>query len=75
MNSKMTLIYPMLSTEIEAKVIGTLPQHLYPSNISVVISPSVAVKLGAKDKQFKVKMSYIENPNVDTQLYSSLGED
>ena len=74
-NSKMTLIYPMLNTSVEAVVIGVLPKHLYPSNISVVISPSVAVRLSAKDKQFKVKMSYEEDLNVDSKLYSSLSED
>ena len=59
-NSKMILSYPMLKTTATATVISDLPSELYPSNISVVISPSVAIALGAKDDQFRVEMQYIE---------------
>lgn len=59
-NSKMEISYPMLQTTAVATVISELPKELYPSNVSVVISPKVADALGAKDTQFRVEMKYIE---------------
>ena len=58
-NSDMEIHYPMLNTTVKAKVISVMPKELYPKNISVVISPSVAEALGAKDDQFRVEMKYV----------------
>ena len=57
--SEVEITYPMLNTTIKAKVISDLPKELYPKNISIVISPSIAEALGAKDAQFRVEMKYI----------------
>ncbi len=59
-NSTIELTYPMLHTSAKATVISELPGHLYADNISVVISPSVAAALGAKDQLFRVEMRYVE---------------
>ncbi|MEE9373892.1 MAG: LysM peptidoglycan-binding domain-containing protein [Saprospiraceae bacterium] len=61
LNSEMEITYPMLNKTVKAKVISKFPEKLYPKNISVVISPSVAAALGAKDNQFRVEMKYITN--------------
>ena len=59
--SEMIISFPMLNTSVKAKVISEIPKELYPKNISIVISPTVAEALGAKDDQFRVEMKYITN--------------
>ncbi len=57
--TEMEITYPMLNKTVKAKVISEFPKELYPKNISIVISPSVAKALGAKDDQFRVEMKFI----------------
>ncbi len=59
-NSDIFLYNPMLRRRVRAKVVSQLPKNLYPSNVDVVISPSVALALGARDKKFLVEMSFEE---------------
>lgn len=59
-NSEILLYNPMLDRQVNATVIGQLPDNSYPDNISIVISPAVADALGALDKRFLVEMTYIQ---------------
>ncbi len=59
-NSEIYIYNPMLGKKVRAKVVSNLPKNLYPSNIDVVISSSVAAALGARDRKFLVEMIYHE---------------
>lgn len=43
-----------------AKVIGKMPQNVYGHETVVVVAPSVAKLLGAKDEKFFVKVRYVQ---------------
>jgi len=57
--SKIAVHNPMNRKTIYAKVIGQLPENVYPDKVMVVISPKVAKLLGALDGQFFVKVRYL----------------
>lgn len=58
-NSMIQLFNPMLNRTVQATVVGTIPQHSYPRDIGVIVSPSVASALGALDRRFLVEMTYV----------------
>ncbi len=43
-----------------AKVIGKIPQNAFGDEVIIIVSPSVAKQLGAKDERFFVKIKYTE---------------
>jgi LysM repeat protein len=43
-----------------AKVIGKIPQNAFGDEVIIIVSPSVAKQLGAKDERFFVKIKYVE---------------
>jgi LysM repeat protein len=49
---------PMTGVNIFAKVIGKIPERTYGNDVLVIISPTVAKRLGAKDERFFVKIKY-----------------
>lgn len=49
---------PMYGTIIYAKVLGNIPQHLYPEEVDLVVSQEVAQALKAKDSKFFVRTRY-----------------
>jgi len=49
---------PMSGVTAYAKVIGNIPEHLYPKEIDMVLSKELAVLLGAKDPKFFVRSRY-----------------
>lgn len=49
---------PMYDVTVYAKVIGTIPEHLYPKEVDMVISKDVAEALGAVDPKFFVRSRY-----------------
>jgi LysM repeat protein len=49
---------PMYDVTIYAKVVGTIPDHLYPKEVDMVISQEVAQALGAVDAKFFVRSRY-----------------
>ncbi len=57
--SKIAVHNPMNRKTVYAKVIGRLPENVYPDKVMVVISPKVAKLLGALDGQFFVKVRYL----------------
>ena len=59
-NSYISLYNPMLKRKVKAKVVGELPKEVYPKDVSVVISSSVANALGALDRRFLVEITYTE---------------
>lgn len=57
-NSVIELFNPLTNRTAYAKVIGHLPENTYESDVSILISPKVAERLGALDERFKIKMVY-----------------
>ena len=58
-NSVLSILNPMTERTVYAKVMGRLPENVYPDKVMVVISPKVANLLGALDGQFFVKVRYL----------------
>lgn len=50
----------MSNRTIYAKVIGKIPEYAYGSETVVIVAPSVAKLLGAKDEKFFVKIRYTQ---------------
>jgi len=50
---------PMFNKKVLAKVIGRIPDGIYPSDIDIIVSPSVAKDLRVLDKRFYVQMKYL----------------
>lgn len=59
-NSYIEIVNPMFNSTVMAKVIGHIPPQRYPKDISIIVSPEVAQKLGALDTRFRVIMRYVE---------------
>ena len=51
---------PMKKKTLYAKVIAPIPDRAYGDDIIVVLSPSVAKLLGAKDPKFFVEIRYLK---------------
>lgn len=58
--SYMEVTNPMLKRTLSAKVAGNIPPGLYPANVGLVVSPSVAKALGVLDQQFFASWRYVE---------------
>lgn len=58
--SYMSVTNPMLQKTLTAKVAGNIPPGLYPANVGLVVSPSVARALGVLDQQFFARWKYVE---------------
>jgi LysM repeat protein len=58
--SYMEITNPMLHKTITAKVAGNIPEGLYPAQVGLVVSPSVARALGVLDQQFFARWRFIE---------------
>ncbi len=56
--SMIDIYNPMVRRHIKAKVIGKIPQNTYNSDVSIIISPSIAKGLGIFDTRFKVNIKY-----------------
>ena len=67
-NSWIEVTNPMYDVSIQAKVIGNIPSTGYPSDVLVVVSPSIAKDLGALDERFYVKVRYLR---AESQLTKS----
>ena len=57
-NSQIVVSNPMMGKKVLLTVIGRIPGAVYPSDVIVVVSPSIAKKLGAKDPRFFTKVKY-----------------
>jgi len=57
-NSYIRLRYPVTGKEITAKVLGPIPRNVYGSDIDILITPAVAIALGALDSRFQIQMDY-----------------
>jgi LysM repeat protein len=58
--SYMEVTNPMLHRTVTAKVAGRLNAALYPKNVGLVVSPSLARALGVLDQQFFARWRYVE---------------
>jgi len=59
--STMQVINPMLGRMVQAKVISNFPPNVYPDDVKLVVSPSIAKVLGVIDGRFLVEMKYLPN--------------
>jgi len=57
-NSVIRLRYPVTGKEITAKVLCPIPENVFGKDIDIVISPAVAIALGALDSRFQIQMDY-----------------
>ncbi len=57
-NSIIAVTNPMKKRTVYAKVIGRMPDSVYKENVIIVLSPSAAKLLGAKDGRFYVHLRY-----------------
>ncbi len=51
---------PMFNSTVYAKVVGTVSPNSYSDDVMMVVSPEVAIKLGARDARFFAKIAYIK---------------
>ncbi len=58
-NSTIAVHNPMNEKTVHVKVIGRIPENVYPDKVMIVISPKAAHLLGALDGQFFVKVRYL----------------
>ncbi|MDX1685394.1 MAG: LysM peptidoglycan-binding domain-containing protein [Saprospiraceae bacterium] len=61
-NSWVAITNPMYGKTVTAKVIGRIPNNVYPSDIDVILSHGVAESLGAIDARFYVKLKHLKRP-------------
>ncbi len=52
------IINPLLDTRVKARVVGTILEGAYPSDIDMVVSKGVADELGILDSRFYAKIVY-----------------
>ena len=57
-DSYIRLRYSVTGQEVTAKVIAAIPEGLYPSDTDIILSPAVAIALGAKDSRFQIQMDF-----------------
>ena len=57
-DSYIRLRYSVTGQEVTAKVIAAIPDGLYPSDTDIILSPAVAIALGAKDSRFQIQMDF-----------------
>ena len=56
----MEVTNPMLHRTVTAKVAGNIPPGIYPAQVGLVVSPSVARALGVLDQQFFARWRFVE---------------
>jgi len=56
--SVIEIINPLLDTRVKARVVGTILEGAYPSDIDMVVSKGVADELGILDSRFYAKILY-----------------
>ena len=54
------LQHPVTELIVVAKVVGKIPADVYPDDVDIILSASVASKLGALNSRFRIFMSYYE---------------
>ena len=54
---------PMFDTKVYAKVIGKIPENLYPKEIDMIVSGEIASSLKVVDSRFFVRARYISGNN------------
>ncbi len=59
-DSYIRLRYPVTGAEVTAKVVCPIPDGLYSDDIDIIITPGVALALGALDSHFQIQMDYYE---------------
>lgn len=59
--STMQVINPMLGRMVQAKVISNFPPNVYPDDVKLIVSSSIAKVLGVIDGRFLVEMKYLPN--------------
>ena len=58
--STISIMNGMNFKTIFAKVIGKIPDNAYGNEVVIIVAPSVAKQLAAKDEKFFVKIKYVE---------------
>ena len=58
-NSYIEITNPMFNNKVLAKVIGRIPKGVYPNDLEIIVSPSVAKDLRILDKRFYVQLKYL----------------
>ena len=58
--STISIMNGMNFKTIYAKVIGKIPDNAYGNEVVIIVAPSVAKQLAAKDEKFFVKIKYVE---------------
>jgi LysM repeat protein len=56
--STMEIYFPMLRSQVKAKVIGAIPEGTYNDDVALFISPSVAKDLGILDSRSMLSIKY-----------------
>ena len=57
-NSTIEIINPMFNRSITARVLGRIPENVYPDDVDIIVSARIAKELGALDPRFYVQLSY-----------------
>jgi LysM repeat protein len=57
-NTEIELYNPVTNRTVIAKVLDKIPENIYRTNISILLSPQVAKELGALDSRFFVEIKY-----------------
>lgn len=58
--SEMELFFPLVRSNIKAKVVGRIPEGTYTEDIALYVSPKVARQLGVIDPRFQVNIKYLK---------------
>ncbi|NNE14270.1 MAG: LysM peptidoglycan-binding domain-containing protein [Saprospiraceae bacterium] len=58
--SVIKLQHPVTKLIVVANVVDNLPSGIYPSDVDIIISKAVALRLGALETRFQVDMTYYE---------------
>lgn len=59
-NSYIRLKHPVTQKEVTALVLCAIPTGIHASEVDIVLSPAVAIALGALNSQFKIEMDYYQ---------------
>lgn len=59
-NSYIRLRHPVTNKEVTAMVLCPIPKGIHGDNVSIILSPAVALALGALNTTFKIEMDYYQ---------------
>ncbi len=59
-NSYIRLRHPVTKLEVTALVLAGIPKGVHSSEVDIVLSPAVALALGALNSKFKIEMDYYQ---------------